>query len=163
MARSVRPAGPIGGSGGGAGYVLRMRAKKKILTAGVLLGMGVFLSACASTTYVRTETQRRAVLHRAPASGPGWDAVMAAPEVVMDQRRLDRRILAEATRRDTALSKSRPEAISAIAASWPAAVVPSLDYERTGRTSTNPERFIYSGDIGRYRGYYRSGYSRYRY
>ena len=68
----------------------------------------------------------------------------------MDQRCVDRRLLPEATRRDAALSKSRPEAIDAITSSWPVAPTPSLDRQRTGRTSVNPERFIYSSDESPY-------------
>jgi len=73
----------------------------------------------------------------------------------MDQRNQDRRLLAEASRRDVALAKHRPEAVDAIDASWPQASVPSLDHDRTGRTSTNPERFIFSSEYGRT---YRRGY-----
>ncbi len=140
-----------------------MRPATKILTTGGALAC-LLLTACASTRTVRTSAERPVTLHRPIAAGAGWDAVLPAPEVAMDQRCVDRRLLPEANRRDAALSIRHPEAVDAITSSWPVAPTPSLDRERTGRTSTNPERFIYSSEYGAYfyRGAYRTrGYRRY--
>lgn len=133
-----------------------MRIAPTILTAGAA-ALLVVLSACGPTRTVRTSAERPVTLHRSVAAQTGWDAVLPPPEVAMDQRCVDRRLLPEATRRDASLSVSRPEAIDAITSSWPVAPTPSLDRERTGRTSTQPERFIY---LSEYEPYYRSSYRR---
>lgn len=133
-----------------------MRVAPTILTAGAA-ALLVVLSACGPTRTVRTSAERPVTLHRSVVAQTGWDAVLPPPEVAMDQRCVDRRLLPEASRRDASLSVSRPEAIDAITSSWPVAPTPSLDRERTGRTSTQPERFIYSSE---YEPYYRSSYRR---
>ena len=73
----------------------------------------------------------------------------------MDHGGWDRRRWPEGTGRDGSVWSSRPEGRGAIASSWPVAPTPTRERERTGRTSTNPERFIYSSD---YEPYYRGSY-----
>lgn len=138
-----------GGRGGGAGYVLDM-PRTPVMLFPLTLGLALALGACGPTRAVRTSAERPATLHRSVGAGAGWDVVLPSPEVAMDQRCQDRRRLPEAWRRNASLSISRPEAIDAITSSWPVAPTPSLDRERTGRTSVSPERFIYSSEYETY-------------
>ncbi|MFI4898168.1 MAG: hypothetical protein ACIARR_10115 [Phycisphaerales bacterium JB059] len=107
---------------------------------------GVLLGACGSGQVRASSDRVGGSLHRPVAQRAGWEAVLPSPEVAMDERCLDRDTLPEASTRDAALAVRHPRAVDAITSSWPVEARPSLDRDRTGRTSTNPERFIYSSD-----------------
>ncbi len=78
------------------------------------------------------------------SSGVRWDAVFPPPEVARFERRYDRAWAPEYSRNDAGLSPRDDGPIDAISASWPEPWRPDLDSDRTGRTSTDPERFMYS-------------------
>lgn len=115
------------------------------------MACGALLGACGSGQVRASGDRVGGSLHRPVAPRAGWEAVLPPPEVAMDERCLDRASLPEASRRDAALAVRRPRAVDPITTSWPVEPRPSLDRDRTGRTSTNPERFIYSSDAPRYR------------
>ncbi len=79
----------------------------------------------------------------ATPAGIRWDAVFPPPEVTHDELRYGS-WAPERWRNDADLGAAPAGAIDAISASWPEPWRPDLDFERTGRTSTDPERFIYS-------------------
>lgn len=95
-------------------------------------------------------------------AGTRWDVVLPPPEVARFERRYDRGWLPETWRNDERLSPRDDRPIDAVSGSWPEPWRPDLDFDRTGRTSVQPERFIYSSRLPytryrawRWRGWYR--------